>query len=151
MKIEGIQALSVFSGHICPPPPPLGLKFNFYSHKRVNSKTSSLTARKKVVKLRTKLSVVTFIQEDFPANFLHHNIPRINGSSATHQCGQNSVSGKNVGIRVAFGQFSDNRIVGGCHGMNDSINFPQWPFILYVDLLWKNHVRNYQFEQNATM
>ena len=56
-----------------------------------------------VVKLRTKLSVVTFIQEDFPANFLHHNIPRINGSSTTHQCSQNSVSGKNIGIRVAFG------------------------------------------------
>ena len=73
------------------------------SQKEFNFKTSSFTASKKVVKLRTELSVVTFIQEDFPANFLHHNIPRINGSSATHQCSQNSVSGKNIGIRVAFG------------------------------------------------
>ena len=84
--------------------------------------------------LLTKFSVVTFIQKDFSTNFLHHNIPRINGSITTHKSSQYGVGGKNIGIGMTFGEFSDNRIVCSSYRMNNSINFSQGFFILNVDL-----------------
>ena len=70
----------------------------------------------------TKFGVVPFIEENFPADFLTDDVPWVDGARAAHQRGQDGVRGEDVDFRIGLGQFPDNRIVGGGHGVEDPVD-----------------------------
>ena len=81
----------------------------------------------------TKFRVISFVQENFSSNLLHHNVPWVDRSRAAHQGRQDCVGGKDVDFRLGSGQLSDDGVVGGGHGVEDAVDAFEGLLIFDVD------------------
>ena len=81
----------------------------------------------------TKFRVISFVQENFSSNLLHHNVPWVDRSRAAHQGRQDGVSGKDVDFRLGSGQLPDDGIVGGGDSVEDTVDAFEGLLIFDVD------------------
>ena len=81
----------------------------------------------------TKFRVVSLVQKYFPSDFLHYNVPRVDGPCAAHQGGEDGIGGKDIHFRMGSGQLSDDGVVSGGNGVEDSVNTLQRLLVLDVD------------------
>jgi hypothetical protein len=81
--------------------------------------------------LFTKFGVVPLVEEQLVADLVDDDVPRVVGTGAAHQRGQNGVRG--VHIALSLGQLTDDRVVGGGHRVENAVHALQRLLVLAVD------------------